>query len=1261
TDSASNTGTSSTIALTVNKGLSITSATTLPTGYGNTAYSQTLAASGGSGTGLTWTVTSSPASLTALNLSLSSGGVLSGTPPVAGGSASFGVQVTDSSSNTASATFSLTIDTGVSVTAPSLPPAYPGTAYASSAFAASGGSNAGFTWTMTAASGSSVPAGFSMGSATGIISAASPVNAGATNATYNVVITAADSLGNKGSANATITIEAAASIATGATLPSGTIHIAYSQQLAASGGSGTGYTWSTNGAGTTSLAGLNLTLSAGGLVSGTPATTGSATFAATVTDSESHASAPVTFSVTVYNALTITTTTLPAGDVGSSYSQTLAAGGGFGSGYTWTATASNLSTYGLSLSTAGVVSGTPSQAGTASFTAKVTDSNNNTATQALTITIYGALSLPAPNPSSLPSGYTGVAYTGSVSGSGGSSSVSIAVTSPLSPANGTLAAGISGATVNIAGTPTTAATESFTVQLTDTTTGDMTSQTYSIGISTPVAVSLPTPGSSIPGSATVSQSYASSISASGGVAPYTWSINGTTVTAGGLSLGNGLTAFSTGGSSMSISGTPSSTGTVTLTNVKVVDSLNSNATNTYTIAVNSAGQDITGSVSLSNNCNSSSVPQIALNLYTGSNTSGTPVQSTTTTDSNGDFTFSSVPSGSYTIVPTIAGVSSVFSPASLSITVSSSTVSGQYFAVSLGYTVSGTVAYSGSQAGQVYLALNDNNCGGNGGPGTSITESTLTSGGAFTIRGVPPGSYTLQAWMDPLGQGAQNVNDPTGSTSGLTVSSADLTGQSVALTDPAYATPDTNPQIQVAPNAGGAMIFFQPPVNGNQVEEANQYTVEWSTSPNFTSGPGSAFANVSGSHTFAAIGDGTTVWILNNTVTGANTFTSGTTYYFQARAFNTLAATPSPSGWSTYGGSTPTAVTIGAASCSGTCTTVSGAVTIPAGVTIAAGAPLYLGVFQNTDSGPPNIYAAEIASPVAGGSGNSYSISVPSGSGYVVVGILDQNNNGEIDAGDVTNARNNNSNGVTVSGSTMIGQNVTLPGVNSTATVTTQYYQTISQAGNSSSYQLTLEVDEANKLPVAVTLTSGPNLIHPVDMAICTTCGNLKYQYSATIPGGTPAVGDAYGFTVTYSDGSQETGAIVNGAVTGWNGGASVVDASDAATALAPSGTGSTGTTPTFTWTDSANAMGSNFAYSFYLSQGTGCTGNCTIWQIPGNNSSSNGFSSSITSIAWGVDPTGGGNTPSVGSLTSGDLYYWTIEAQDTNGNQVQTSTWYQP
>ena len=72
-------------------------------------------------------------------------------------------------------------------------------------------------------------------------------------------------------------------------------------------------------------------------------------------------------------ALTITTTNLPAGMVGEAYSATLEATGG-ATPYTWKVSAGKLPA-GLSLNpTTGEISGTPTESGTTNFTIKVTDS-----------------------------------------------------------------------------------------------------------------------------------------------------------------------------------------------------------------------------------------------------------------------------------------------------------------------------------------------------------------------------------------------------------------------------------------------------------------------------------------------------------------------------------------------------------------------------------------------------------------------------------------------------------------------------------------------------------------------------------------------------------------------------------------------------------------------------------------------------------------------------------------------------------------------
>ena len=90
--------------------------------------------------------------------------------------------------------------------------------------------------------------------------------------------------------------------------------------------------------------------------------------------------------ITIIANLTISTTSpLPTGEVGITYSQTLAATGGTAP-YTWSVTGGALP-QGLSLSPGGSITGKPGAAGTASIKVQVTDSSQLTASATLALTI----------------------------------------------------------------------------------------------------------------------------------------------------------------------------------------------------------------------------------------------------------------------------------------------------------------------------------------------------------------------------------------------------------------------------------------------------------------------------------------------------------------------------------------------------------------------------------------------------------------------------------------------------------------------------------------------------------------------------------------------------------------------------------------------------------------------------------------------------------------------------------------------------------
>ncbi len=90
--------------------------------------------------------------------------------------------------------------------------------------------------------------------------------------------------------------------------------------------------------------------------------------------------------------LTITTTSLPAGNLNAAYTATLAASGAV-TPYTWSLDSGALPT-GLSLTgSTGVISGTPTASGTFTFTARVTAANGQSVTKPLSIFIGNVVTL----------------------------------------------------------------------------------------------------------------------------------------------------------------------------------------------------------------------------------------------------------------------------------------------------------------------------------------------------------------------------------------------------------------------------------------------------------------------------------------------------------------------------------------------------------------------------------------------------------------------------------------------------------------------------------------------------------------------------------------------------------------------------------------------------------------------------------------------------------------------------------------------------
>ena len=476
------------------------------------------------------------------------------------------VMATSAKDTSKSVTSTVIIAPAPSITTASLASGTVGTAY--SATLQAGGGAGTLTWAL--ASGSALPAGLSL-SGTGMISG-TPTAAATTSFTVKVT----DSSGAQGgAASATqklsLTINPIALTITTTSLADGIAGTAYSASLAASGGTGT-ISWSVT---TGSLPG-GLTLSGSGDISGTPTAPGATNFTVTAADSSTPPqTAKQALTITINPKLVITTTTLPSGTVSAAYTAPLQSSGGVGT-VTWTVASGSLPA-GLTMSNSGAISGTPTTAGTASFTVQAKDSGTpqQSAQQALSIAVYTGLTI---STTTLPNGTVNSAYSTTLKSVGGTGTITWSIS------QGSLPTGVNlSASGTISGTPTAAGTSNFTVSATDSSTPAQT-KTQALSIVINPALSITT--TSLP-AGTVATAYSQNIQTSGGTLPITW-----TVTAGTLPAG--LTLAGNANGVGVISGTPTAYGSSTFT-VTATDSSSppQSINQQFTLVINNVGLSIT--------------------------------------------------------------------------------------------------------------------------------------------------------------------------------------------------------------------------------------------------------------------------------------------------------------------------------------------------------------------------------------------------------------------------------------------------------------------------------------------------------------------------------------------------------------------------------------------------------------------------------------------------------------------------------------------
>ncbi len=236
--------------------------------------------------------------------------------------------------------------------------------------------------------------------------------------TFTVIVTVTDSDGHTSTVPVEITVSAGSVTATPpqittTSLLDATKGAAYAVTMAATAGT-TPYTWSAYGL----PQGLNLN-TATGEISGTPTKTGESTVYVVVTDSDGLVSTTASFALKVFAAAEeppspqISATALPDGVVADAYTLTLATTSGRAP-FVWSQTGLPS---GLSLNaTTGVISGTPTAAGTSTVQLSVTDKNGKTDAATLQLVVRAAVHITT---SGLPSVVANEAYSLNLAAAGG--------------------------------------------------------------------------------------------------------------------------------------------------------------------------------------------------------------------------------------------------------------------------------------------------------------------------------------------------------------------------------------------------------------------------------------------------------------------------------------------------------------------------------------------------------------------------------------------------------------------------------------------------------------------------------------------------------------------------------------------------------------------------------------------------------------------------------------------------------------------------
>ena len=295
--------------------------------------------------------------------------------------------------------------------------------------------------------------------------------------------------------------------------PVGETGKAYSFQFGGAGGCGPALPYQYKLLGSSLPPGL--TLSSSGLVSGTPTQGGGFSFWVQLSDQNPPSqswcvpgSAERQFTITVIAGLIIQQNSLSPAATNTPYNVQLTASGG--GSQVWSVKSGQLPA-GITLSSSGLVSGTPTTVGDSTFVVQVTDVNR-TDTETYTLSVVQQLKITAPASTA---GEVGVPFSLALKSTGGRPGNTWSV-------EGTLPSGLSlnAATGDITGTPTAAGARPVKIRVTDSL-----GLTDTLDVPLTVAAKLSVVKKPLP-AAKVGRAFRAKLAARGGVGPLKWNILG---------------------------------------------------------------------------------------------------------------------------------------------------------------------------------------------------------------------------------------------------------------------------------------------------------------------------------------------------------------------------------------------------------------------------------------------------------------------------------------------------------------------------------------------------------------------------------------------------------------------------------------------------------------------------------------------------------------------------------------------------------------